>query len=285
MRERYAIWAGPAVLALGMLAGNQAAAGELQLGVGPERVWTALAARAGSALVADDMRYEGRLALGGGEPVRVSVDWDEHSGLTRLGWTDSADAPDAVARWMEGVAADAARLPQRNRYCRGLVPDPRHADVPEPSIDAATRCGMGTGNFSSALLELEKCGDHETTLRLLSICSREGHAGGLVRIAQLYEIGSGVPRRPERMAHFLERAAAATGTGYHVGAKTLYATALYFGVGTAADRPRALALFRSAAALGDADAVDFLRSGSHSAWRQADGSLFHDPDFPAGGLQ
>lgn len=270
--------------ALGALFCGGAVAEERLLDVGPERVWTALALRAGGALAGDARRYEGRLTLAGAEPVEVSVDWDEHSGLTRLAWSDAGASAPRLAGWMEGVATEAARQRHRNRYCRGLEPDPRHDDIPEPSIDAATRCGMGTGNFSSALLELEKCGDHETTLRLLSICSREDHAGGLVRIAQLYEVGSGVPQRPERMTHFLARAAAAGGTGYQAAARTLYATALYFGVGTAPDRPRALALFRSAAALGDTDAAAFLRTGTHAAWRQPDGSLFRDPDYVAGAV-
>lgn len=283
MRKPHARWLRRLWPAAALLLAVPAAAGERLIEAGPERVWTALAARAGTALAGDDRRYEGRLALAATDPVAVSVDWDEHSGLTRLSWRGPGESAPALAGWMEGVAAAAARLPQRNRYCRGLVPDPRHDDVPEPSIDAAIRCGMGTGNFSSALLELEKCGDHETTLRLLGMCARENHAGGLVRIAQLYETGSGVPQRPERMTHFLARAAAvAKGDGYRRGAITLYATALYFGVGTAPDRPRALALFRTAAGEGDADAAAFLRTGSHSAWRRTDGSLFRDPDFDAG---
>lgn len=281
MRNKYSGWVLRLLPVLGVLCGGAALADEKLVDVGPERVWTALALRAGDALAGDARRYEGRLSLAGAAPVEVSVDWDEHSGLTRLKWSDAGAAAPRLAGWMEGVAADAARQRHRNRYCRGLEPDPRHDHIPEPSIDAATHCGMGTGNFSSALLELEKCGDHETTLRLLSICSREGHAGGLVRIAQLYEVGSGVPQRPERMAHFLARAADAGGTGYHAAARTLYATALYFGVGTAPDRPRALALFRSAAALGDADAAAFLQTGTHSAWRRLDGSLYRDPDYVA----
>lgn len=269
-------------LAAALLAGN-ALATERTLATGPERVWRTIIASDATVLAADHARYEGAVALADNARVQLSVDWDETGGGTRLSWSATAADAGQVARWVDGIAAAAHKQPHDNLFCRGPMSDPALADIPEPSIDAATDCGMGTGNFSSALFELEKCGDYETTLQLLAICARQNHAGGLVRIAQLYEIGAGLPQRPERLAHFLARAATADSTAYHIGGKTLYATALYFGVGTAADRPRALALFRTAAALGDSDAAEFLRSGTHTAWRRMDGSLFRDPDFrPAG---
>lgn len=268
------------VLALtaALAAGNTAAA-ERTFPVGPERVWRAVINSDAKVLAVDHARFEVSLALAENERLQLSVDWDETGGGTRVSWSAASGDDGRIARWLDGIGAAALAQPHPNRYCRGLTPDPRHDEIAEPSLDAATDCGMSTGNFSSALFELEKCGDYETTLKLLAICSRQDHAGGLVRISQLYELGAGVPQRPERMTHFLARAAMADGTAYHIVGKTLYATALYFGVGTIADRPRALTLFRTAASLGDSAAADFLRSGTHTAWRRADGGFFRDPDF------
>lgn len=252
---------------------------ERTLTAGPERVWNAVLGSGVRVLDADPARFEATISLEDARPISVSVDWDETHGGSRLVWSGATADSTAFRLWADGVAATAREQLHRNRYCRGLQPDPRHDEVPEPSLEAATDCGLSTGNFSSALLELEKCGDHETTLKLLSLCVRQNHAIGLVRISQLYEIGAGVPQRAERAVHFLARAAAADNTEYHIVAKTLYATALYFGVGTPADRVRALALFQTAANLGDSAAAEFLRTGSHTAWRRVDGSLFRDPDF------
>lgn len=256
-----------------------AATVERTLSAGPERVWTAVLGSGVPVLAVDHERFEATIVLDDAMPVSVSVDWDEADGGSRLAGTGESADSEGFRRWVEGVERVALEQVQRNRYCRGLRPDPRHDEVPEPSLEAATDCGLSTGNFSSALLELEKCGDHETTLKLLSLCSHQNHAGGLVRISQLYEIGAAVPRRAERAAHFLARAASADNTEYHISAKTLYATALYFGVGVPVDRPRALALFQTAASLGDSAAGEFLRTGTHAAWRRIDGSLFRDPDF------
>lgn len=37
--------------------------------------------------------------------------------------------------------------------------------------------------------------------------------------------------------------------------------------------------FQATATRGNRAAAEFLRTGSHTAWRRVDGSLFRDPDF------
>lgn len=256
-------------------AAAHAADGERILPVGPERTWQAVVAQPEVAADSADRRRFTASARQGDQAWRVDVDWDERSGGTRLRM--APDGPAAQA-WADRVAAAAESLPQVNRYCRGEHPD---LSVPEPSIDAAHSCDPG--NFSSAIHELEKCGDHETTLRLLAMCVRSGHAAGLIRIAQLYETGIGVPQRPERAVQFLALGAASGTPGYSRSAKVLWATALYFGDGAAVNRPRALALFREAAAEGDPDARQFLAAGWHAASRRTDGTLYRDPSFVAAG--
>lgn len=264
-------------LAALLLAAGAAYAADFErtLPVGPERAWQAVLAQPEVAPDGADRRRFTAFARQGDQAWAVDVDWDERGGGTRLRL-----APDSAAAqaWADRVAAAAQALPQVNRYCRGEHPD---LSVPEPSIDAARSCDPG--NFSSAIHELEKCGDRETTLQLLAMCVRSRHAAGLIRIAQLYDTGVGVPQRPERAVQFLALGAASGTPGYAQSAKVLWATALYFGEGVAVDRPRALALFREAAADGDADARQFLAAGWHAAARRVDGTLYRDPGFVAVG--
>lgn len=263
-----------AALVVGLVAScPRAAHADDPVPVSPERLWRAVVEqpelqRDGTL---DLRRYEGRAVGAGGVSWTLDVDWDEVSGGAWLRTTPAS--PEAKA-WVARVAERAKDLPHLNRYCRGGNPD---LSVPEPSVDAARSCDHG--NFSSAIHELEKCADHETTLRLLSACMRSGHAAGLVRIAQRYDNGLGLPQRPERATHFLALAARSSTPGYSLGASVMYATALYFGEGVPADRPQALTLFRRAAQAGDVDARTFLAEGWHTAMRRPDGTLYRDVHY------
>lgn len=258
--------------ALGTAGALAAPPAERIVEVSPERLWRAVLEQPElDAASVDGRRFRAEVRAAPDAGWAIDVDWDERSGGAVLRSTPAS----ATARaWAERVAARAQALPHINKYCRGPNPD---LTVPEPSIDAAHSCDHG--NFSSAIHELEKCGDHETTLRLLSACLRSGHAAGLIRIAQLYQTGMGVPQRDERATHFLALAARSATPGYARSAKVLYATALYFGEGIPADQPAALALFREAAAEGDRDASLFLAEGWHAAARRLDGTLYRDPGY------
>ncbi len=247
---------------------------------GPVRIWQAVVQHADRSAQLDNDRFEGITRLAGGA-IRVWVDWDDTRGGSKLAWQVAAGHPDPakIEQWLDSVAQTAARRYPPNRFCRGLQPDPANDHVPEPSLAAATDCGVSVGNFSSTMLDVEKCGDYETTLNVLAACIRDGHAGAMIQASQMYESGAGLPRKMERSTAMLARAAKAHTPGYRLNGMTLYATALYFGVGIMADRTAAIALFESAARAGDRDAAQFLRTGSHSAWRRVDGHLFRDPDF------
>ncbi|MBT0962263.1 sel1 repeat family protein [Denitromonas iodatirespirans] len=272
----------PALLLTALLAAP-AAADTVPIAVAPERAWRALLDQLDSDGLREHAqldldRFEGRLQLPEAGTVEVSVDWDETTGGTRLDWhlpAPQARQRAAAERWMGQVADRAPHLPRPNHLCRGPETAAGAPDTDVYTLKAS--CQFGTGHFSSALFELEKCGDYESALVILAACVRERHAGGLVRLAQFFESGLGVPRRPERMTDYLRQAEASHTPGYSQGARVQYATALYFGVGTAPDREAALRLFKAAASAGDRDARDFLAHGVHYAWRREDGSVYADP--------
>ncbi|QID16339.1 sel1 repeat family protein [Nitrogeniibacter mangrovi] len=255
------------LLALGVLATPSARAHSTHLPEGPVRVWQAVMAHASRDARVDAARLEGITRIGTA-PVRIWLDWDEIHGGTRLGWQAvdrPVDAP-AVQAWLRQVARSAAATPRPHGDCLARLPG-----------DGA-RC-TDTADIAADLLAGAMCGDDEAMLALLADCARRGHAGAMIRLSQMYESGTGLPRRPERATAWLARAARAHTPGYRLTGMTLFATALYFGVGIAPDRPAALELFRQAAAQGDADAAEFLRTGTHHAWRRADGRAFADPAF------
>lgn len=260
--------------------GDGEAALAVQADVAPVRLWRAfrhqLEADRLAATQVDGQRFEASVKLPGAGDVQVDIDWDEATGGARLLWrAASPAAARAAAGWMARVTERAAGEAQDNHLCRGDHPD----DLPEPSLDGPASCHAGTGQFSSALFELEKCGDYESALRILAACVREQHAGGLIRLAWFYENGLGVPQRPERMTEYLRQAAGGTTPAYPETARVQYATALYFGIGTRHDRDRALRLMRASARAGNRDAAHFLRYGYHTAWRRQDGSVYADPDW------
>lgn len=242
----------------------------------PVRVWRAfnhqLASDGLAATRSDGQRFEASVPLPGAGEMEVDIDWDEATGGSVLRWRSPSPA---AAGWMARVAERARGEAQDNYLCRGEHPEA----LPEPSLEGTASCNAGTGQFSSALFELEKCGDFESALRILAACVRERHAGGLIRLAWFFENGLGVPQRPERMTEYLRQAAASTMPSYPETARVQYATALYFGIGIPPDRERALSLLRTSARAGNPDAAHFLRHGYHTAWRRQDGRVYADPDW------
>lgn len=250
----------------------------LHIDIAPARVWQAfrhqIDADENRLQQADHRRFEATLNLPGAGEVQLSADWDEFRGGTRLTWQPSTPAS---AAWMTQLAARAASEPRDNYLCGG--DHSKAEDLPEATLSGTPSCGGGGGQLASALFELEKCGDYESALKILTACVKEKHAGGLIRLAWFYENGLGVPRRPEQMTKYLRLAANSTTPGYREAAKVHYATALYFGIGSAVDRDSALQLFREAAQAGERDAIHFLRHGYSTAWRRQDGGFYTDPDW------
>lgn len=260
------------------------ASGEQLLPMPPERVWRALhqaladrSTGGAEVLVLDDGRYEARLrpqALAGAD-LHLDVDWDSRTGGTRLRW--SATAPGAQAQaaaWVQRLAERAGRLRAGNQLCRG--PHPTAEEIEAAQIEIPASCEYSTGHFSTALFELEKCGDFDTALQIMADCVKRRHAGGLIRLSQYFDLGYGVPRRPERVVEFLRLAMDSDNEGYARLARLHYATALHFGLGVAPDRVAARRLFEQLAREGQTDAQEFLRLGHHGAWLRPDGQRFRD---------
>lgn len=191
--------------------GADGASGEQLLPMPPERVWRAVhqaladrSAGRAEVLVLDDERFEVRLrpGAGAGADIRLDVDWDTHTGGTRLLWsTTESWAQAGAAAWVQGLVERAGRLRASNQLCRGSHPTPEEIEAAQIEIPAS--CEYSTGHFSTALFELEKCGDFDTALRIMADCVKRRHAGGLIRLSQYFDLGYGVPRRPERVVEFL----------------------------------------------------------------------------------
>lgn len=281
----YLGWSMAAVLSPGgaMAQGTQPDA-VVAADVAPVRAWRAFRRQLDADSLAapriDEQRFEATVSLPGAGEVQVDIDWDERSGGSRLAWrTASPAAASAAAGWMARIAERARGEAQDNHLCRGDHP----GDLPEPSMEGPVSCSAVTGRFSSALFELEKCGDYESALRILAACVKERHGGGLIRLASFYENGMGLPQREERMTEYLRQAAESATPGYAATARVQYATALYFGIGTPPDRQRAVSLLDEAARAGNQDAAHFLRHGYHTAWRRQDGGFYADPGWRAAG--
>ena len=272
-------WALALGLATASAADEHRSLSTLHIDTAPARVWQAfqhqIAADQNLLRQADHRRFEATLNLPEAGEVQLSADWDETRGGTRLTWQPSTPAS---AAWMVQLAARAASEPRDNYLCGGEHSKPE--DLPEAALSGTPSCGGGGGRLASALFELEKCGDYESALKILTACVKENHAGGLIRLAWFYENGLGVPRRLEQMTKYLRLAANSTTPGYREAAKVHYATALYFGIGSAVDRDSALHLFREAAQAGEGDAIHFLRHGYSTAWRRQDGGFYADPEWP-----
>lgn len=260
-------------------ADEKQAVSSLHVDVSPARAWQALRHQVADdrkvSWQGDNPRFETTLRFPDNGEVHFAANWDEISGATRLTWFPSSPA---IENWMSSLAKRALSEPRDNYLCGGA--DSRPEDLPEASIAGPLSCDGGAGQLATVLLELEKCGDYESALKVLAACLREQHGGGLIRLAWFFENGLGVPKRPEEMTRYLRQASESTTPGYRDNAKVQYATALYFGVGSPVDRPLALRLFHEAAKTGEIDAIRFLREGSNQSWRRLNGGFYADPDWP-----
>lgn len=117
----------------------------------------------------------------------------------------------------------------------------------------------------------EKCGDHATANRIFDKCIAAGYTGAMIWKGLMYENGNGVPKDDNAAANMFKRAATSGTDGYATLGKVHYASALYEGKGVPRDEEEALRWFRAAAAEGSKDAEEFLRTGYHSAGRDAAG--------------
>jgi TPR repeat protein len=124
-------------------------------------------------------------------------------------------------------------------------------------------CGMG---YLAA-----KCGDYRTANVIFDKCIAKGYAGAMIWKAHLYENGHGVPRDLARAAALFRQAAENGDEQYAALGKLHYASALHEGRGVPRDEAEARRWFEAAAAQGSEDAREFLRTGHHTASRDAFG--------------
>jgi hypothetical protein len=128
---------------------------------------------------------------------------------------------------------------------------------------SAVVCSMGYA--------AEKCGDHKTALTIFDKCIAAGYTGALIWKALMYEDGSGLPKDSTMAAKLLHQAALSGSGGYATLGKLHYATVLHEGRGVPRDEVESHKWFEAAAAEGDPDAKEFLRTGKHTASRDLEG--------------
>ena len=117
----------------------------------------------------------------------------------------------------------------------------------------------------------EKCGAHKTAHTIFDRCIDAGYVGSMIWKSLLYEGGIGIPQDSVKATELMRKAALSDDKDYATLGKLHYATSLYLGRGTERNVDEAMKWFREAADEGDADAVEFLRTGSHAADRDLEG--------------
>lgn len=154
-----------------------------------------------------------------------------------------------------------------NRFCGGPV-----AQTGEPT-DLAHVVGDQTLEYmadqpasmmvcSKGYL-LEKCGDHETAMKIFDRCIAAGYIGAMIWKALMLQDGATVAPDPAGAAELMRRAALAGDSPYATLGKLHYASALHEGKGVPRDEVEARRWFEAAAADGNPDAIEFLRTGYH----------------------
>lgn len=109
----------------------------------------------------------------------------------------------------------------------------------------------------------EKCGDHATAMRIFDRCIEAGYIGAMIWKALMLQDGAlGAPDLPGAAA-LMRRAAEAGDSPYATLGKLHYASALQEGKGVDRDVSAARQWFEAAAADGNPDAIEFLRTGYH----------------------
>ncbi len=165
-------------------------------------------------------------------------------------------------------------LANPGRFCGGPVqtttPDDLANVVGDQSLEYAAQQPASMLTCARGYL-LAKCGDFETANQVFDKCIAAGYAGAMIWKALLLEDGSGVERDLVQAAALLHRAAVSGDPAYGPLGKMHYATMLHQGKGVPRDEAAALDWFRAAAAEGNAEAREFLRTGYHTGARDRSG--------------
>lgn len=159
-----------------------------------------------------------------------------------------------------------------NRFCGGPVEqsgeptDLAHV-VGDQTLEYLADQPAGLMVCSKGYL-LEKCGDHETARKVFDKCIAAGYIGAMIWKALMLQDGAGgVPPDLPAAAELMRRAASAGDSPYATLGKLHYASALHAGKGVPKDEAAARRWFEAAAADGNPDAIEFLRTGYHTGDR------------------
>lgn len=114
---------------------------------------------------------------------------------------------------------------------------------------------------------LVKCGDFETANKVFDKCIAAGYVGSMIWKALMLEDGTGTERDLTEAARLMQKAATSGDPAYGPIGKLHYATALHLGKGVPRDEAAARQWFESAAADGNEEAREFLRTGYHTGDR------------------
>lgn len=154
---------------------------------------------------------------------------------------------------------------ENNRFCGGEV---HQSGVPadlahvvgdqtiEHAVDAPASVVVCSAGYESA-----KCGDFESAFKIYDKCIAAGYVGAMIWKASALESGVG-GRAPDLAgaAELVRRAALSGASAYATLGKLDYARALYKGKGVPRDEAQARLWFEAAAADGNPDAIEILRT-------------------------
>lgn len=173
-----------------------------------------------------------------------------------------------------GAFASLATADDQHHFCGGATQFTVPSDLANVEGDLTIE-HMARAPASMAVCSYgywaEKCGDHVTANIIFDKCIVAGYAGAMIWKGLLYEEGNGVQQDSAKAAALFHRAAISGTTAYATLGKLHYATALHLGKGVARDPVEALKWFQTAAAEGDRDAQEFIRTGHHTGTRDVNG--------------
>lgn len=162
--------------------------------------------------------------------------------------------------------ADGATFNPGSGHCGQALSDPANdLSVAHAAQQPASLITCSAGYLAA------KCGDFATANVIFDKCIAKGYAGAMIWKAHMLENGHGVPRDLGKAAALFRQASQSQDEQYAALGKLHYASALFEGRGVARDEAAARQWFEAAAAQGSEDAKEFLRTGHHTASRDAFG--------------
>lgn len=157
-----------------------------------------------------------------------------------------------------------------NRFCGGAATPGDPGDlanvVGDQTLEYAVQQPASLSTCAKGYL-LVKCGDFQSANKVFDKCIAAGYVGAMIWKALMLEDGSGVKPDLAEAARLMQLAATSADPAYAPLGKLHYATMLNLGQGVPRDEAAARKWFESAAADGNQEAREFLRTGYHTGYR------------------